>query len=167
MITLTTDPDGGMVIQAEVPGVTMYIPLSDDEGMALREALDGMYPKAGGIQMEPTEPTEPGWYVTPGGRAALKEGTDWRLYDDDGERVYPRLLYWDDLVRRLGDDMPLMRAVGVPSGSIVASESDVRSCVTRAVRECAAPDLSNEEYVLDSTGRVAEMVWQMLREDRG
>ena len=165
MITLTTDPDGGMVIQAEVTaGVTMYVPLSDDEGVALREALDGMYPKAGGV---PREPTEPGWYVTPGGKAALKEGTDWKLYDEDGERVYPRLLYWDDLVRRLGDDMPLMRAVGVPSGSIVASEQDVRSCVVRAIRECAAPDLSNEEYVLDSTGRVAKRVWKMLREDRG
>lgn len=164
MISLTTGPDGGGVIQAEITGVTMYIPLSDDEGIALREALDGMYPKAGGV---PREPTEPGWYVTPGGRAALKEGADWKLYGDDGERVYPRLLYWDDLVRRLGDDMPLMRAVGVPSGSIAASESDVRSCVTRAIRECSAPDLSNEEYVLDSTGRVAERVWEMLREDVG
>ena len=164
MITLTTDPDGGMVIQAEVTGVTMYIPLSDDEGMALREALDGMYPKAGGV---PREPKEPGWYVTPGGMAALKECTDWKLYDDDGERMYPRLLYWDQLVRRLGDDMPLMRAVGVPSGSIVVSESGVRSCVTRAIRECSAPDLSNEEYVLDSTDGVAERVWQMLREGKG
>lgn len=164
MISLTTGPDGGRVIQAEVTGVTLHIPLSDDEGMALRDALDGMYPKAGGILREPTEP---GWYVTPGGRAALKEGTDWKLYDDGGERVYPRLLYWDQLVRRLGDDMPLMRAVGVPSGSIVASEQDVRSCVTRAIRECAAPDLSNEEYVLDSTDRVAEMVWEMLKEDKG
>lgn len=162
MISLTTGPDGGRFIQAEITGVTMYIPLSDDEGMTLKEALDGMYPKAGVIQREPPEP---GWYVTPGGRAALKRGTDWKLYDDGGERVYPRLLYWDDLVRRLGDDMPLMRAVGVPSGSIVASESDVRSCVTRAIRECAAPDLSNEEYVLDSTDRVAERVWEMLRED--
>ena len=164
MISLTTGPDGGRFIQAEITGVTFRIPLSDDEGMALREALDGMYPKAGGV---PREPTEPGWYVTPEGRAALKEGTDWKLYDADGERVYPRLLYWDDLVRRLGDDMPLMRAVGVPSGSIVASEPDVRSCVTRAIRECAAPDLSNEEYVLDSTDRVAERIWEMLREDRG
>ena len=164
MISLTTGPDGGRVIQAEITGVTMYIPLSDDEGMALREALDGMYPKAGGV---PREPTEPGWYVTPGGMAALKECTDWKLYDDDGERLYPRLLYWDQLVRRLGDDMPLMRAVGVPSCSIVVSESDVRSCVTRAIRECAAPDLSNEQYMLDSTDRVAERVWQMLREDKG
>ena len=164
MISLTTDPDGGRTLQVEVNGVTLYVPLSDDEGMALREALDGMYPKAGGV---PREPTEPGWYVTPGGRAALKMGTDWKLYDDDGERVYPRLLYWDDLVRRLGDDMPLMGAVGVPSGSIVASESDVRSCVTMAIRECAAPDLSNEQYTLDSTDRVAKRVWQMLREDMG
>lgn len=46
MISLTTGPDGGGVIQAEITGVTMYIPLSDDEGIALREALDGMYPKA-------------------------------------------------------------------------------------------------------------------------
>lgn len=164
MITLTTNPDGGMVIQAEVTGVTMYIPLSDDEGMALREALNGVYPKAGVVQRQPTEP---GWYVTPGGRAALKEGTDWRLYDEDGERVYPRLLYWDGLVRRLGDDMPLMRAVGVPSGSVVVSESDVRSCVVRAIRDCSAPDLSNEQYVLDSTDRVAKRVWEILREDRG
>ena len=162
MILLTTDPDRGTVIQVEVNGVTLYVPLSDDEGMALREALDGMYPKVGGV---PREPTEPGWYVTPGGMAALKECADWKLYDDDGERLYPRLLYWDQLVRRLGDDMPLMRAVGVPSGSIVVSESGVRSCVTRAVRECAAPDLSNEEYALDSTDRVAKRVWEMLRED--